>query len=122
MLRGFVLVAKVIQNTVNGVMFSEKEPYMMKLNKYMEKALPEVSRFLQEISQRVRLTRRCPIGHSLISQTLNASAQPVVVKISDIQENEAATRLDNVLHGNTQLQPSRSNGNTPTPGSPGSPH
>lgn len=53
-LRGFVLVAKVIQNTVNGVMFSEKEPYMMKLNKYMEKALPEVSRFLEQISQRVR--------------------------------------------------------------------
>lgn len=57
-LRGFVLVAKVIQNTVNGVMFSEKEPYMMKLNKYMEKALPEVSRFLEQISQRVR---RSPI-------------------------------------------------------------
>ncbi|KAK3343967.1 hypothetical protein B0T25DRAFT_584814 [Lasiosphaeria hispida] len=50
MRRGLLLIAKVIQNLANNVLFGAKEPYMFPLNQFLAQNIYKVTTFLREIS------------------------------------------------------------------------
>jgi len=50
MRRGLLLIAKVIQNLANNVLFGAKEPYMFPLNDFLTQNIYDVTTFLREIS------------------------------------------------------------------------
>ncbi|KAK6226218.1 gtpase-activator protein for ras-like gtpase [Colletotrichum tabaci] len=50
MRRGLLLIAKVIQNLANNVLFGAKEPYMFPLNDFLTQNIYRVTTFLREIS------------------------------------------------------------------------
>lgn len=50
MRRGLLLIAKVIQNLANNVLFGTKEPYMFPLNDFLTQNIFKVTTFLREIS------------------------------------------------------------------------
>ncbi|KAI0403526.1 GTPase [Xylaria palmicola] len=50
MRRGLLLIAKVIQNLANNVLFGAKEPYMNPLNGFLAENIYEVTTFLRQIS------------------------------------------------------------------------
>lgn len=50
MRRGLLLIAKVIQNLANNVLFGTKEPYMFPLNPFLVQNIHLVTGFLREIS------------------------------------------------------------------------
>lgn len=50
MRRGLLLIAKVIQNLANNVLFGTKEPYMFPLNQFLVENIQFVTSFLREIS------------------------------------------------------------------------
>jgi len=50
MRRGLLLIAKVIQNLANNVLFGAKEPYMYPLNSFLAQNIYKVTTFLREIS------------------------------------------------------------------------
>lgn len=50
MRRGLLLIAKVIQNLANNVLFGAKEPYMYPLNDFLAGNIYKVTTFLREIS------------------------------------------------------------------------
>lgn len=52
MRRGLLLIAKVIQNLANNVLFGAKEPYMFPLNHFLTQNIYRVTTFLREISVR----------------------------------------------------------------------
>jgi hypothetical protein len=53
MRRGLLLIAKVIQNLANNVLFGAKEPFMFPLNDFLTQNIYRVTTFLREISVRV---------------------------------------------------------------------
>ncbi|KAI2626815.1 GTPase [Xylaria nigripes] len=48
--RGLLLIAKIIQNLANNVLFGAKEPYMSPLNDFLSQNIYNVTTFLREIS------------------------------------------------------------------------
>ncbi|KAI1341677.1 GTPase [Xylariaceae sp. FL0016] len=50
MRRGLLLIAKVIQNLANNVLFGAKEPYMYPLNDFLTQNIYKVTTFLRQIS------------------------------------------------------------------------
>jgi neurofibromin 1 len=50
MRRGLLLIAKVVQNLANNVLFGAKEPYMFPLNDFLSQNIYSVATFLREIS------------------------------------------------------------------------
>lgn len=48
--RGLLLIAKVIQNLANNVLFGAKEPYMYPLNNFLTQNIYYVTTFLRQIS------------------------------------------------------------------------
>lgn len=50
MRRGLLLIAKIIQNLANNVLFGTKEPYMFPLNPFLVQNIHIVTGFLREIS------------------------------------------------------------------------
>ena len=52
MRRGLLLIAKVVQNLANNVLFGAKEPYMFPLNDFLAQNIYRVTTFLREISVR----------------------------------------------------------------------
>jgi len=50
MRRGLLLIAKVIQNLANNVLFGTKEPYMFPLNPFLVQNIGFVTTFLSRIS------------------------------------------------------------------------
>lgn len=50
MRRGLMLIAKVIQNLANNVLFGAKEPYMFPLIDFLTNNIYKVTTFLREIS------------------------------------------------------------------------
>ncbi|TVY93314.1 Neurofibromin [Lachnellula willkommii] len=50
MRRGLLLIAKVVQNLANNVLFGAKEPYMFPLNDFLTQNIYRVTAFLREIS------------------------------------------------------------------------
>lgn len=54
MRRGLLLIAKVIQNLANNVLFGAKEPYMFPLNDFLTQNIYHVTTFLREISVSVQ--------------------------------------------------------------------
>ncbi|KAJ9149291.1 GTPase-activator protein for ras-like GTPase [Pleurostoma richardsiae] len=50
MRRGLLLIAKVIQNLANNVLFGAKEPYMFPLNDFLAQNIYRITTFLREIS------------------------------------------------------------------------
>jgi hypothetical protein len=50
MRRGLLLIAKVVQNLANNVLFGAKEPYMFPLNDFLTQNIYYVTTFLREIS------------------------------------------------------------------------
>lgn len=50
MRRGLLLIAKVIQNLANNVLFGAKEPFMFPLNDFLTQNIYKVTTFLREIS------------------------------------------------------------------------
>jgi neurofibromin 1 len=50
MRRGLLLIAKIIQNLANNVLFGAKEPYMFPLNTFLTQNIYKVTTFLREIS------------------------------------------------------------------------
>lgn len=53
--RGLLLIAKVIQNLANNVLFGAKEPYMDALNDFLSQNIYRVTTFLRVISVSKRL-------------------------------------------------------------------
>lgn len=53
MRRGLLLIAKVIQNLANNVLFGAKEPYMYPLIDFLTQNIYLVTTFLREISVRL---------------------------------------------------------------------
>src|ERR1700761_1176467 len=60
MRRGLLLIAKVVQNLANNVLFGAKEPYMFPLNDFLTQNIYRVTTFLREISVRVHLHAPAP--------------------------------------------------------------
>jgi neurofibromin 1 len=52
MRRGLLLIAKVIQNLANNVLFGVKEPYMVPLNEFLAHNVFDITRFIHKISVR----------------------------------------------------------------------
>ncbi|KAH8203248.1 hypothetical protein TruAng_002546 [Truncatella angustata] len=50
MRRGLLLIAKVVQNLANNVLFGAKEPYMFPLNEFLTENIYYVTTFLRQIS------------------------------------------------------------------------
>ncbi|RDW66243.1 hypothetical protein BP6252_09878 [Coleophoma cylindrospora] len=50
MRRGLLLIAKVVQNLANNVLFGAKEPYMFPLNDFLTQNIYDVTTFLRKIS------------------------------------------------------------------------
>lgn len=50
MRRGLLLIAKIVQNLANNVLFGAKEPYMIPLNEFLTQNICIVTNFLREIS------------------------------------------------------------------------
>lgn len=50
MRRGLLLIAKVVQNLANNVLFGAKEPYMFPLNDFLTQNIYRITTFLREIS------------------------------------------------------------------------
>lgn len=50
MRRGLLLIAKIIQNLANNVLFGVKEPYMLPLNDFLTQNIYRVTAFLRDIS------------------------------------------------------------------------
>ena len=50
MRRGLLLIAKIIQNLANNVLFGAKEPYMFPLNDFLAHNVFDVMGFLRQIS------------------------------------------------------------------------
>jgi GTPase-activator protein for Ras-like GTPase len=59
MRRGLTLIAKIIQNLANNVLFGAKEPYMYPLNDFLTQNIYRVTTFLREISV-CYSTVKCP--------------------------------------------------------------
>lgn len=55
MRRGLLLIAKIVQNLANNVLFGAKEPYMFRLNDFLTQNIYRVTTFLREISVRQNL-------------------------------------------------------------------
>jgi len=49
--RHLILIAKMVQNIANGLLFGQKEPYMLPLNDFVESNIERVKIFLHELSQ-----------------------------------------------------------------------
>lgn len=56
MRRGLLLIAKVVQNLANNVLFGAKEPYMFPLNDFLTQNIYRVTTFLREISAAPNMT------------------------------------------------------------------
>jgi len=48
--RGLLLIAKIVQNLANNVLFGYKEPYMIPMNQFLTDHIYQVTAFLREIS------------------------------------------------------------------------
>ncbi|KAF8455245.1 hypothetical protein BDZ91DRAFT_746797 [Kalaharituber pfeilii] len=48
--RGLLLIAKIVQNLANNVLFGAKEPYMIPMNDFLTNNIYQVTAFLREIS------------------------------------------------------------------------
>jgi neurofibromin 1 len=59
MRRGLLLIAKVVQNLANNVLFGAKEPYMFPLNDFLTDNIYRVTTFLREISVCPSLLKLC---------------------------------------------------------------
>ena len=55
MRRGLLLIAKVVQNLANNVLFGAKEPYMFPLNDFLTSNIIRVTTFLRDVSVSYRL-------------------------------------------------------------------
>lgn len=55
MRRGLLLIAKIIQNLANNVLFGAKEPYMFPLNDFLAHHIYDITGFLREISVSIPL-------------------------------------------------------------------
>lgn len=55
MRRGLLLIAKIVQNLANNVLFGAKEPYMIPLNDFLTANICQVTAFLREISNPPRV-------------------------------------------------------------------
>ena len=62
MRRGLLLIAKIVQNLANNVLFGAKEPYMYPLNEFLAHNIYHVTTFLREISVCPRVS---PSSHYL---------------------------------------------------------
>jgi neurofibromin 1 len=69
MRRGLLLIAKVVQNLANNVLFGAKEPYMFPLNDFLSQNIYYVATFLREIS--VRITARLAFFQLTMAGPLN---------------------------------------------------
>ncbi|KAB5585388.1 hypothetical protein GE09DRAFT_24575 [Coniochaeta sp. 2T2.1] len=64
MRRGLTLIAKIIQNLANNVLFGAKEPYMSPLNEFLTHNIYRVTTFLREISVPPEESEKPPGGES----------------------------------------------------------
>ncbi|KAK3386913.1 hypothetical protein B0H63DRAFT_468596 [Podospora didyma] len=64
MRRGLLLIAKVIQNLANNVLFGAKEPYMFPLNPFLARNIYGITTFLREISVPPEKLETTPGGES----------------------------------------------------------
>lgn len=84
MRRGLLLVAKVIQNLANNVLFGVKEPYMFSLNEFLVHNVFDITRFLHEISVSTCFWARIPFP--LFTFYLTFSRFPQIALITDRQQ------------------------------------
>ena len=64
MRRGLLLIAKVIQNLANNVLFGAKEPFMYPLNEFLANNIYQVTNFLRDISVEPDDLQMTPGGES----------------------------------------------------------
>lgn len=67
--RGLLLIAKIVQNLANNVLFGYKEPYMIPMNPFLTDHIYQVTAFLREIS--VSLMNLCITGNMLNSLAIS---------------------------------------------------
>lgn len=48
--RSLLLIAKIVQNLANNVLFGAKEPYMFPLNRFLAQEIGNITGFMREIS------------------------------------------------------------------------
>jgi hypothetical protein len=71
MRRGLLLIAKVVQNLANNVLFGAKEPYMFPLNDFLTQNIYRVTTFLREISVCLHpIVSWIPISNSVRSRRM----------------------------------------------------
>lgn len=73
MRRGLLLIAKIIQNMANNVMFGVKEPYMFPLNHFLVENVFDITTFLHKISVSYQSTlalRVCDLGQGVVLTSL----------------------------------------------------
>lgn len=75
--RGLLLIAKVIQNLANNVLFGAKEHYMFPLNDFLSHHIFRVTTFLREIS----VCPPCPVESALCMDGCMASIDTVSFKV-----------------------------------------
>jgi neurofibromin 1 len=59
MRRGLLLIAKVVQNLANNVLFGVKEPYMLPLMKFLTDNIYKITSYLREISVSLLMLQGC---------------------------------------------------------------
>ena len=90
--RGLMVVAKVIQNLANNIFFG-KEQHMTVLNKFLERNIANVTRFLSELHVRVRPS---------VKTVYSSFSQKISQRIDDDQDEYIESNADSsdviVLH------------------------
>ncbi|KAI1004136.1 Neurofibromin [Podosphaera aphanis] len=119
MRRGLLLIAKVVQNLANNVLFGAKEPYMFPLNDFLTQNIYRVTTFLREISvapNANEITERsepydfgsCVALHRFLYDHWDHVRQKIVLhgqKVSDDENNKKVPILDGLRKLMTNLGP-----------------
>ena len=85
MRRGLLLIAKIIQNLANNVLFGTKEPYMFPLNPFLVQNIQLVTEFLREISVSCLDLVRLPCApNELLLRCLRNTGSPVQIQAFSI--------------------------------------
>lgn len=86
--RGLLLIAKVVQNLANNVLFGAKEPYMFSLNDFLTQNIYRVTTFLREIS----------VSKPINSVCLPAYSTRCILMLSSLHQTPSHLTLALVSH------------------------
>eukprot|EP00009_Paramoeba_aestuarina_P003177 CAMPEP_0201514696 /NCGR_PEP_ID=MMETSP0161_2-20130828/6463_1 /ASSEMBLY_ACC=CAM_ASM_000251 /TAXON_ID=180227 /ORGANISM="Neoparamoeba aestuarina, Strain SoJaBio B1-5/56/2" /LENGTH=1626 /DNA_ID=CAMNT_0047911325 /DNA_START=239 /DNA_END=5119 /DNA_ORIENTATION=- len=86
--RCFVLVAKALQNLSNGLLFGQKENYMMELNNFIEGHKADIIAFFEDMSrdEMVGKGRAAVIDTMELEEALNTAHRHLYLNMEEMQE------------------------------------